>query len=126
MIALPAARILCFAVIALLALGTLPARAQSSGTESQREMEIARGKLPPDAAKVLFGTQAEPAPIEARSIGSYSRGCLAGAVALPVNGSAWQVMRLSRNRFWGHANLIAFLERFAVAAQGIGWPGLLV
>ncbi len=114
------------AALALLALGPLPAAAQSTGTESQREMEIARAKLPPDAAKVLFGTQSEPAPIEARSIGSYARGCLAGAVALPVNGSAWQVMRLSRNRFWGHPNLIAFLERFAVAAQEIGWPGLLV
>jgi penicillin-insensitive murein endopeptidase len=100
--------------------------AQESGTESARLIEAAKAKLPADAAKVLFGTQAEPAPLEARSIGSYARGCLAGAIALPVSGSAWQVMRLSRDRNWGHPALIAFLERFAIAAQKVGWPGLLV
>jgi hypothetical protein len=29
-------------------------------------------------------------------LSSYARGCLAGAVVLPVNGLVWQVMRLSR------------------------------
>ena len=37
-------------------------------------------------AKVLFGKAAAPAPLAARSIGSYARGCLAGGVALPVDG----------------------------------------
>ena len=32
---------------------------------------------------------------------------------LPINGKTWQVMRLSRNRNWGHPNLIKFLERFS-------------
>ena len=50
---------------------------------------------------------------QARSIGYYTHGCLAGGVALPINGKTWQVMRLSRNRNWGHPNLIKFLERFA-------------
>jgi penicillin-insensitive murein endopeptidase len=63
----------------------------------------------------------------ARTIGFYSKGCLAGAVALPINGETWQVMRLSRNRNWGHPNLISFLERLsAKAAEVAGWPGLLV
>ncbi|MDR3373701.1 MAG: penicillin-insensitive murein endopeptidase [Ancalomicrobiaceae bacterium] len=111
---------------ALLALANLPALAQTSGTEGTREVQAAKAKLPPDAAKVLFGSQPIPAPLEARSIGAYARGCLAGAIALPVDGPAWQVMRLSRNRNWGHPNLVAFLERFATAAQKEGWPGLLV
>src|SRR5262245_25881895 len=64
-------------------------------------------------ARELFGSKAQPAPLQARSIGFYSHGCLAGAVALPVDGKTWQVMRLSRNRNWGHPNLIAFLERFS-------------
>jgi penicillin-insensitive murein endopeptidase len=65
--------------------------------------------------------------MEARAIGSYSRGCLAGAVPLPINGPAWQEMRLSRNRNWGHPELIALIERFAKDAQKLdGWPGLLV
>src|SRR6202035_4550714 len=64
-------------------------------------------------AKELFGGKAEPAPLQARSIGFYAHGCLAGAVALPVDGKTWQVMRLTRNRNWGHPDLIAFLERFS-------------
>ncbi|MBH0236273.1 penicillin-insensitive murein endopeptidase [Methylobrevis albus] len=77
-------------------------------------------------AKELFGAAAAPAPLAARAIGSYARGCLAGAVALPVNGPQWQVMRLSRNRNWGHPELIAFLERLAATAPKVGWNGLLV
>ena len=52
-------------------------------------------------AKVLFGKARLPANLQARSIGSYAKGCQAGAVALPVEGPAWQAMRLSRNRNWG-------------------------
>jgi len=78
-------------------------------------------------AKNLFGAAKVPAPLEARAIGSYSRGCLAGAVPLPIDGPAWQEMRLSRNRNWGHPKLIALVERFAKDAQKLdGWPGLLV
>ncbi len=78
-------------------------------------------------AKQLFGEAKKPAPMEARSIGSYSRGCLAGGVPLPIDGPAWQEMRLSRNRNWGNPVLIALIERFAKDAQKLdGWPGLLV
>jgi penicillin-insensitive murein endopeptidase len=68
-----------------------------------------------------------PTELQARSIGFYSRGCLAGAIALPVDGETWQVMRLSRNRNWGNPAMISFLERFSkkAARQGI-WPGILV
>lgn len=83
----------------------------------------------PDLAKparFLFGGRMEPAPLEARSIGSYARGCLAGAAALPIDGETWQVMRLSRNRNWGHPDLITFLEDLAASAPDLGWNGLLV
>ena len=84
-------------------------------------------KKPPTPAKLLFGGVKTPAPLEARAIGFYSKGCLAGAKAVPVDGPAWQVMRLSRNRNWGHPNLTAWVERFARDAQSLeGWPGLLV
>ncbi|WP_181700398.1 penicillin-insensitive murein endopeptidase [Chthonobacter albigriseus] len=77
-------------------------------------------------AKELFGAARTPAVLEARSIGSYARGCLAGAQALPVNGARWQVMRLSRNRNWGHPALVAYLETLAGKAPSVGWRGLLV
>jgi penicillin-insensitive murein endopeptidase len=78
-------------------------------------------------AKALFGSAATPAPLAARAIGFYSRGCLAGAVEIPIDGSTWQVMRLSRNRNWGHPNLIRVVERLAKdGAEKDGWRGLLV
>ncbi len=78
------------------------------------------------AARDLFGRATTPAPLAARAIGSYARGCLAGAVPLPVDGPAWQVMRLSRNRNWGHPVLIKVVERIAEGAKSEGWNGLLV
>ena len=79
------------------------------------------------AAKQLFGRATVPTSLEARSIGFYSKGCLAGAEALPVNGETWQVMRLSRNRNWANPALIAYLEGFATRAKSVtGWPGILV
>ena len=79
------------------------------------------------AAKTLFGAAKSPVPMAARAIGSYARGCLAGGVALPVDGPAWQAMRLLRNRNWGHPKLISLVERLATDAQKLdGWPGLLV
>ncbi len=78
-------------------------------------------------ARELFGAAKEPANLAARSIGFYAKGCLAGGKPLPVNGPAWQVMRLSRNRNWGHPSLIRYIERFAQdAKEKDGWPGLLV
>ena len=77
-------------------------------------------------AKELFGAERAPAPLEARAIGSYARGCMAGGVPLAVDGPSWQVMRLSRNRNWGHPDLIALIERLAEDATAEGWPGLLV
>lgn len=78
-------------------------------------------------AKELFGAVLAPAQMAARSIGFYAKGCLAGAKPLPVNGPAWQAMRLSRNRNWGHPSLVKFIEQFAKdAKEKDGWPGLLV
>ena len=83
--------------------------------------------IPPNIpAKELFGSVAAPAPLRSRAIGSYTRGCLAGGVALPINGPGWQVMRLSRNRNWGHPMLVSYLERLAKDARLIGWAGLLI
>jgi penicillin-insensitive murein endopeptidase len=78
------------------------------------------------AAKTLFGAAKEPAPMAARAIGTYARGCLSGAKPLAVDGPTWQAMRLSRNRTWGHPDLIALLEKFAGEVKQDGWPGLLV
>src|ERR1044071_2478807 len=84
---------------------------------------LARAIAACGAALALAGSLA---PLQARTIGFYSKGCLAGAVALPINGPTWQVMRLSRNRNWGHPKLIEFLERLAAQEPKTGWRGVLV
>jgi len=104
------------------------AAAQDRGTlDPQPLAPLAHPDDPKTPAKELFGRRATPAAMQSKTIGFYAKGCLAGAVALPINGDTWQVMRLSRNRNWGHPDLINFLERLsATAAKVAGWPGLLV
>ncbi|BGE86161.1 penicillin-insensitive murein endopeptidase [Methylosinus sp. 3S-1] len=104
------------------------AQAQDRGTLDPRPLPpLAHPGDPKTPAKELFGRAPGPAALEPEPIGFYSHGCLAGAQALPANGPSWQVMRLSRGRYWGHPDLIAFLERLAPpAAQAAGWPGLLI
>jgi penicillin-insensitive murein DD-endopeptidase len=78
-------------------------------------------------AKKLFGAAKLPLNLSARAIGSYAKGCLSGAKALPVDGPDWQVMRTSRNRNWGHPALISLIERLAADAKKYdNWNGLLV
>ncbi len=80
----------------------------------------------PIPAKQHFGFAAAGSPHQPEAVGFYTRGCLAGGTALPVNGPAWQAMRLSRNRNWGHPEMVKFLKKFAMDTQKFGWPGLLI
>ncbi|HZH08995.1 MAG TPA: penicillin-insensitive murein endopeptidase [Microvirga sp.] len=114
-------------LIAALVLGG-PALAQDKGSVDPKPLPpLSNPDDPTLAAKELFGRKTTPAPLQARAIGSYSRGCMAGATAIPVDGETWQVMRLSRNRNWGHPQLIALLQRLSARMPSInGWPGLLI
>jgi penicillin-insensitive murein DD-endopeptidase len=82
-------------------------------------------------AKELFGAAqlpaaTEPQSLEPQSLGFYSKGCIGGAVGIAVDGKTWQVMRLSRNRRWGHPELIKTVENLAYDGKKLGWNGLLV
>jgi penicillin-insensitive murein DD-endopeptidase len=78
-------------------------------------------------AKKVFGAVKGPAGAVAQAIGQYDRGCVAGALKLPVDGPGWQAMRLSRKRFWGHPALVAYIEKLAAdVARLDGSRGLLV
>ncbi len=79
-------------------------------------------------AKKAFGEVKAPIADNApRAIGQYDRGCIAGAQKLPINGPGWQAMRLSRNRYWGHPELLAYIRKLASDAQRLdGSPGILV
>ena len=77
-------------------------------------------------AKRLFGAKRLPAVLSPASHGFYSKGCLAGGMAIPHDGPNWQAMRPSRNRRWGHPNMIRLLERLSIDAKKTGWNGLMI
>lgn len=78
-------------------------------------------------AKQLFGAEARGSNQRPAPFGSYAKGCVAGAVALPETGPTWQAMRLSRNRNWGHPETIDFIQDLSrFAAKQPGWKGLYV
>ncbi|KAA6205682.1 MAG: penicillin-insensitive murein endopeptidase [Candidatus Tokpelaia sp.] len=81
------------------------------------------GDLP---AARAFSTVKTPSNDTADAIGFYSKGCLAGAKAMPLSASHWQILRQSRNRYWGHPVMIAFLQNLAGNAAKTGWRGLLI
>lgn len=79
-----------------------------------------------EPASVVFGAQPRPSSGPAAPYGSYAKGCLAGGVELPETGPGWQAMRLSRNRNWGHPDMIDFIDRLSRGAASIGWPRVYV
>src|SRR4051794_34219017 len=99
------------ALVASLAL-CLPAAGQDLGSIAPKPLPpLAHPEDPATPAKELFGRKREPSRQTPQVVGFYAKGCLAGGRDLPVDGDAWQVMRLSRNRNWGHPALISFLEK---------------
>jgi penicillin-insensitive murein endopeptidase len=107
---------------------TMIARAQTKGTLHPKPLPpLAHPDDPNLPAKQLFGRKVEPSTQQPQAIGFYAKGCLAGGAELPVTGPTWQVMRLSRNRNWGHPELVALVERLSARVHRVaGWPGLLI
>src|SRR4029079_4401549 len=113
------------AVAGRIAAAQTPAAAAPLPPAKPAVTEKAREKAVP--AKILFGAKALPSAGKSMAVGYYHKGCLSGGVELPINGPNWQVMRLSRNRNWGHPTLILFVENFAAqASKTTGWNGILV
>jgi penicillin-insensitive murein endopeptidase len=108
--------------------GVTAVRAQDKGTVNPQPLPpLTNPNDPKLGTKELFARKVLPSAGLPRVIGFYSKGCIAGAQALPINGDTWQVMRLSRNRNWGHPDLLALLQRLSVKAhKDAGWPGILI
>lgn len=78
-------------------------------------------------AKQLFGAHRDGSDQAPHAYGSYAKGCMAGGVELAETGPTWQAMRLSRNRNWGHPEMIDFVQKLSrFAATQPGWKGLYV
>ncbi len=59
------------------------------------------------------------APIKAspHAIGEVNNGCIIGSQALPLQNSAYQVLRADKLRYFGHPDLINFIQRVTQKAQ---------
>lgn len=60
------------------------------------------------------------------AIGFYSSGCLTGAVSLYADGRGYHVMRVSRRRFYGHPDLVRFVEALAAKCSKAKLGTLLI
>jgi len=63
-----------------------------------------------------------PSPGPSRVIGFYTHGCLAGGVALPVDGPGYEAIRLGRRRIYGHPDIIDYIESLGKQTQAAGLP----
>ncbi len=95
-------------------------------TATALALALLAGSAAANTAAHQFGAHATPSTGPAQPIGTYARGCAAGLVPMPESGPTWQVMRLSRNRNWGHPVTIDFLKDLSREAALIGWRGLYI
>jgi penicillin-insensitive murein endopeptidase len=122
------ARPILILLLIVFAAGVWPALAQDKGTLDPKPLPpLEHPNDPKTPAKQLFARKLLPSAQPTKVIGEYAKGCIAGAVEMPITGDTWQVMRLSRNRNWGYPDMIALLKRLSVHAhKDAGWPGILV
>jgi penicillin-insensitive murein DD-endopeptidase len=122
------ARPILIPLLMAMAAGILPALAQDKGTVDPKPLPpLEHPNDPKTSAKQLFARKLLPSAQSTKVIGEYTKGCIAGAAQMPITGDTWQVMRLSRNRNWGHPDMIALLKRLSANAhKDAGWSGILV
>lgn len=67
-----------------------------------------------------------PTPGPGRSIGLPFAGCLAGGEALPFQGPGFEVVHISRHRYFGNPKMIAFIEALGRRAKAHFLPPFYV
>lgn len=68
----------------------------------------------------------QPSSGDSSSIGSYANGCLAGGENLPLQGEGYQVIRFERGRYYGHSEMIVFLQQLMKQSQQLKIGNVLV
>ena len=68
----------------------------------------------------------QPIPGSPQAIGSFANGCIVGAEALPLNNPAYQVMRPDQRRYFGHPDLIQFIQRLTNRVHNLGLGQVLI
>jgi len=62
----------------------------------------------------------------AQSIGAFSNGCIVGAQALPLQSDTFQVMRTDQRRYFGHPDLVLFIQRLGNQVHNLGLGTMLI
>lgn len=106
----------------ILGVGLFALAACGDGSVGAQRQSTDTGEL----ANRLFGAHTTATSEAPEVYGSYARGCGDGFQALAETGPTWQAMRLSRNRYWGHPELIEYIQDLSRQAARIGWNGLYV
>jgi penicillin-insensitive murein endopeptidase len=78
----------------------------------------AAGSLPSNDWSIIQSPTSGPA----RAIGGTADGCLAGGAKLPFDGPGFEVIRLSRRRYFAHDDTIDFIAELGRRAQAAGLP----
>ncbi len=78
------------------------------------------------AAAADWSTVTTPAPGPTQSIGFYTAGCLQGAQALPFDGPGYEVIRISRNRYWGQPVMLQYIQDLAAKVRAAGQAPLYI
>ena len=74
----------------------------------------------------LWSQFTTPAGESSTPLGYDSAGCLARAQALKIDSSSYYVMNLSRNRYYGHPNLINYLETLSAQVEKKNLGALMI
>jgi penicillin-insensitive murein endopeptidase len=98
------------------AYGSAPAAAASSPAAAA-SAPGAPTAVSPSALASLWNAQRDPAPGAPQAIGGYSAGCLLGAQTLPASGPGYEALHRSRNRFYGHPDLVTFIRHLGATAK---------
>jgi penicillin-insensitive murein endopeptidase len=73
-----------------------------------------------------WGQVSTPTAGPPQSIGFYTAGCLQGAQALPLDGPGYEVIRISRNRYWGQPVTLDFIKTLSVKVRAAGQAPLYI
>ena len=81
---------------------------------------LAAALLATAAHASVWSDEHTPFPGPADSIGKPAAGCLAGARSLPFDGPGYQVIRISRDRYFGNPETVKFVEDLGRKAKAAG------
>jgi penicillin-insensitive murein endopeptidase len=95
-----AVQVLCFGIALILGTAALAGEAAPPAAPEHDNR----------ALFALWGKITGPSEGEPHPIGTFSAGCIAGAKKLPIDGTGYSVMRVSRARYYGYPDLINFIE----------------